>query len=128
MELLRRFPIVCDAREVRVDQEFEGVSLKKGDMVLAPTVLHGLDSSENEAPLEVRIKRRAPRHSSFGKGAHVCPGQYLARLEMRVLLEEWLERIPDFSLEEGTVVTYSGGIDLTVRPYVLVWDAPASAS
>ena len=127
MELLRRFPIVCDAREVRLDQEFEGVSLKQGDMVLAPTVLHGLDSSENDNPLEVRIKRKRPRHSSFGKGAHVCPGQYLARLEMRILLEEWLERIPDFSLKEGTVVTYSGGIDLTVRPYVLVWD-PTSRS
>ena len=41
---------------------------------------------------------------------------------MKVLLEEWLRLIPEFSLEPGTVVTYAGGIDLTVQPYILVWD------
>jgi camphor 5-monooxygenase len=122
MELLRRYPIVADAREVRVDQDFEGVHLNKGDMILAPTVLHGLDDAEYEKPLEVRIGRRAPHHTSFGKGVHICPGQYLARLEMRVLFEEWLRMIPDFSLEPGTTVQYAGGIDLTVKPYILVWD------
>ena len=55
MELLRRYPIVADAREVARDQEFEGVRLKKGDMILAPTVLHGLDGDEYESPMEVRI-------------------------------------------------------------------------
>lgn len=122
MELLRRFPIVADAREVRHDQEFEGVQLKQGDMILAPTVLHGLDNDEYDAPLEVRIDRKTPRHTSFGKGVHICPGQYLARLELRVLLEEWLQRIPEFALEPGVQVEYQGGIDLTVKPYVLVWD------
>jgi len=122
MELLRRFPIVADAREVARDQDFEGVHLRKGDMILAPTVLHGLDSEEYDSPMEVRIDRRAPRHTSFGKGVHICPGQYLARMELRVLLEEWLQRIPDFSLEPGSKVAYQGGIDLTVKPYVLVWD------
>jgi camphor 5-monooxygenase len=122
MELLRRFPIVADAREVRVDQEFEGVHLKKGDMVLSPTVLHGLDDAVYKNPLEVQIGRKSPNHTSFGKGVHICPGQYLARLELRVLLEEWLDRIPDFALESGVDVEYAGGIDLTVKPYVLVWD------
>jgi camphor 5-monooxygenase len=122
MELLRRFPIVADAREVRLDQEFEGVHLKQGDMVLSPTVLHGLDETEYANPLEVQIGRKAPHHTSFGKGVHICPGQYLARLELRVLLEEWLDRIPDFWLEPGVEVAYAGGIDLTVKPYVLVWD------
>ena len=122
MELLRRFPIVADAREVAIDQDFEGVHLKKGDMLLAPTVLHGLDEAEYDAPLEVRIDRRAPHHTSFGKGVHICPGQYLARMELRVLLEEWLKRIPEFSLEPGSTVEYKGGIDLTVKPYVLVWN------
>jgi hypothetical protein len=47
---------------------------------------------------------------------------------MRVLFEEWLKRIPDFSLEPGTSVQYSGGIDLTVKPYVLVWDVAGTRS
>jgi len=128
MELLRRYPIVADAREVRTDQDFEGVHLKKGDMILAPTVLHGLDDAEYDKPLEVRIGRKTPHHTSFGKGVHICPGQYLARLEMRVLFEEWLKRIPDFALEPGTTVQYSGGIDLTVKPYILVWDVASTRS
>jgi len=128
MELLRRYPIVADAREVRTDQDFEGVQLKKGDMILAPTVLHGLDDAEYDKPLEVRIGRKTPHHTSFGKGVHICPGQYLARLEMRVLFEEWLKRIPDFALEPGTTVQYSGGIDLTVKPYILVWDVASTRS
>jgi cytochrome P450 len=128
MELLRRYPIVADAREVRVEQEFEGVHLKQGDMVLAPTVLHGLDEAEYDSPMEVRIGRRAPHHTSFGKGVHICPGQYLARLELRVLLEEWLQRIPEFSLEPGSKVEYQGGIDLTVKPYVLVWDVAGTGA
>lgn len=122
MELLRRFPIVADAREVRIDQHFEGVDLRKGDMIVAPTVLHGLDDEQYDKPMEVRLERKWPRHTSFGKGVHICPGQYLARLEMKILLEEWLRLIPDFALEPGTVVTYAGGIDLTVQPYYLVWD------
>ena len=122
MELLRRYPIVADAREVRIDQDFEGVSLKEGDMIVAPTVLHGLDDEQYDQPMDVRLGRPTPRHTSFGKGVHICPGQFLARLEMKVLLEEWLRLIPEFSLEPGTVVTYAGGIDLTVQPYILVWD------
>jgi len=59
---------------------------------------------------------------------HICPGQYLARLEMRVLFDEWLKRIPDFSLAPGTTVQYSGGIDLTVKPYILVWDVAGTRS
>jgi len=126
MELLRRFPIVADAREVRRDQDFEGVHLKEGDMVLAPTILHGIDDAEYEKPLEVRIGRRTPNHTSFGKGVHICPGQHLARLEMRVFVEEWLRMIPDFSLEPGTQLRYSSGINLTVKPYTVVWDVAST--
>lgn len=122
LEFLRRFPIVADAREVRHDQDFEGVRLIKGDMVLAPTVLHGLDDEQFENPLEVDLDRRLSNLTSFGKGVHLCPGAHLARLEMRVLLEEWLKRIPDFALAPGTVISYAGGINQTVTPYTLVWD------
>ena len=122
LEFLRRFPIVADAREVRVDQDFEGVHLRKGDMVLAPTVLHGLDEEQFANPMEVDLDRPLPNLTSFGKGVHLCPGQHLARLEMRVLLEEWLKRIPDFALAPGTVISYAGGINQTVAPYTLVWD------
>lgn len=125
MEMLRRFPIVADAREVKTDQHFEGVELKQGDMILAPTVLHGLDDEVYDAPMEVRFDRKLPRLTSFGKGAHICPGQFLARMEMKILLEEWLKRIPDFEVEPGADVSFAGGIDMTVQPYMLVWNVAA---
>lgn len=125
MELLRRFPIVADAREVRHDVEYNGVTLKQGEMILAPTVLHGLDDEQYDAPLEVRLGRPMPRHTSFGKGVHICPGQFLARLELRVMLEEWLRLIPEFSVAPDSEVQFAGGIDQTVLPYDLVWEVPA---
>lgn len=90
--------------------------------VLVPTVLHGLDDEQFENPLEVNLDRPLPNLTSFGKGVHLCPGAHLARLEMRVLLEEWLTRIPDFTLAPGPVISYAGGINQTVTPYTLVWD------
>ena len=121
-ELLRRFPLVSSSREVREDMEFEGVTLRKGDMILGPTLLHGLDDAENADPFAVKVHRAAPRHSSFGKGDHTCPGQHLARVELRILLEEWLKRIPDFAVAPGTELTYTGGAVCAVSPYVLEWD------
>ena len=123
LEFLRRFPVVADAREVRHDQDFEGVRLLKGDMILAPTVLHGLDEKQFANPLEVDLDRPLPNLTSFGKGVHLCPGQHLARLEMRVTLEEWLKRIPDFNLAPDTIISYASGINQGVAPYTLVWDA-----
>ena len=49
------------------------------------------------------------RHMAFGSGIHRCAGSNLARMELRVALEEWLARIPSFRLEEGTEVTWAAG-------------------
>ena len=49
---------------------------------------------------EVRIDRKENPHVAFGLGIHRCIGSNLARMEMRIALEEWLKRIPDFELEQ----------------------------
>ena len=46
---------------------------------------------------------------AFGSGIHRCAGSNLARMELRVALEEWLARIPEFGLAEGAEVTWAGG-------------------
>lgn len=125
MELLRRFPLASSAREVREDMVLEGATLRKGDMIYCPTWLHGLDETENKDPFTVQLHRRGSRHSTFGKGDHTCPGQHLARTELRILFEEWLTRIPDFEVEPGSTITFTAGIVCAVDPYVLVWDVPA---
>lgn len=55
------------------------------------------------------IDREVNRHSAFGLGVHRCLGSHLARMELRVALEVWMERFPDFELADPTSVTWSGG-------------------
>lgn len=120
-ELARRFPLVVVGREVRADMSFEGAQLKAGEMVVAPTPLHGLDEHENPNPLMVDFARAEVRHSTFGAGSHTCPGAHLARTETRILLEEWLARIPDFRVAPEARVQYTGGIVGSVNELRLVW-------
>lgn len=123
-ELLRRFPIVNQGRMVRADMEFKGVHLKAGDMVLMPTTLHGLDEREFENPLEVNFRRDKPAmNSTFGNGPHRCPGSNLARNELRIFLEEWLKRIPDFEVTPGDRAGMSSGVNGTIYYLPLSWQA-----
>jgi camphor 5-monooxygenase len=124
LEFVRRFPLVSSAREVRSDIEWEGVQLKAGDMVMAPTLVVALDEAINANPFAFDLGRGAGRrHATFGKGSHTCPGAHLARMEMKIVLREWLARIPEFRLAPGSaVLSYSSGIVGTVNPFVLEWD------
>ena len=60
-------------------------------------------------PDSVRLDRGANRHSGFGLGIHRCVGSHLARMELRVALEVWLQRIPAFTLADPDAVTWSAG-------------------
>jgi len=121
-ELLRRYPLVIDGREIVDDIEFEGVSLKKGEMILMPTILHGLDERENDRPMVVDLDRTKMSHLTFGDGAHKCPGAHLARTEIRVTIEEWLKRIPDFDLAPDSDLTFISGVVGSIDELRLVWD------
>jgi len=121
-ELFRRFPLVNEARIVANDILYDGVEMKAGDMVLAPTTLHGIDERENECPMKLDFSRKKRSHSTFGSGVHICAGMHLARLEAVILLEEWLKRIPRFRMKPGfEFKTYSGIIG-SAGPLELEWD------
>lgn len=120
-ELFRRFGLVSIAREVRHDMHFHGVDLKAGDMIAIPTQVHGLDPRINPDPLAIDPARKRARHSTFGSGPHMCPGQELARKEVAITLEEWLRRIPDFALGEGSDLSPVPGIVGALRRVELVW-------
>lgn len=122
-ELLRRFPIALLAREVAEDMDFGGVALKAGDMVVVPTPLDGLDDRKFEQPLDVDFSRKATIHTTFGAGAHRCMGSMLARTELRIFLEEWLTRIPDFEIKSGARVEVSARSVATITSLPLVWKA-----
>lgn len=121
-ELLRRFPIVNDGREVAEDTVFEGVTMKKGEMIVMPTPLHGLDDRENEDAIKVDFARTTCRHSTFGNGAHKCPGALLARTELKIALREWLARIPEFTLAPDLELSFTCGVGGSVDELRLVWN------
>ena len=121
-ELLRRFPVVNQGRMVVADMDYKGVSMRAGDQIIMPTTLHGLDDRKFDDPLRVDFSRPMPIHSTFGNGVHRCPGSLLARTELRIFLEEWLKRIPDFSIKPGATVGIRAGVNATIYSLPLVWE------
>lgn len=121
-EMLRRFPVATLAREVKQDVVFDGVVMKAGDMVLVPTPLDGLDDRRFEHPLSVDFNRDKPIHATFGAGVHRCMGAMLARTELRIFLEEWLKRIPDFTLKPGSQPRVAARTVATIVSLELAWD------
>lgn len=122
LEFLRRFPLVSNAREVRREVEFGGVTLKPRDMIMGSTILVAMSEETNSQPLEFQLKRPKRHFFLFGKGIHICPGAPLARLELKIILKEWLARIPEFRLVEGANLSYMSGIVSAVSQFELEWE------
>jgi cytochrome P450 len=108
-ELLRAYSPVTMARIVDRDTEFQGCPMHAGDRVLMSFPAANRDPRQFESPDEVILDREHNRHVAFGSGIHRCAGSNLARLELRVALQTWLQRIPDFELPDPAAVTWAGG-------------------
>ena len=108
-ELLRAYSPVTMARIVTEDVEFEGCPMQEGDRVLMAFPAANRDPAVFDRADEVVLDRSANRHLAFGSGIHRCAGSHLARLELRVALQVFLERIADFELVDPGAVTWAGG-------------------
>lgn len=108
-EFLRRFGIPNTARVVTHDMDYRGLKLRKGEQILLSKALHGLDERRYMNPLAIDFHRPRQPHAAFGDGPHRCPGAPLARMEMRVFLEQWLEHIPNFQITPGDAPLTSSG-------------------
>jgi cytochrome P450 len=69
---------------------------------------------------QVDFHRESNRHIAFGGGVHRCLGSHLARMELRVALEEWHAAVPDYAIADGVVLRYSQGLR-QVENLELVW-------
>jgi cytochrome P450 len=108
-EFLRAYAPVTMARLVAEDFEFEGCPMKEGDWLLLPFPAANRDPEVFEDANQVILERLDNRHSAFGLGIHRCLGSNLARMEIRVALEEWMACYPDFELVDPSLVTWSAG-------------------
>jgi cytochrome P450 len=109
-ELLRYYSFVeITNRTVSRDLEFAGVAMKGGDRIMLPTSAAGRDDEQFPDAHVVDFGREPNRHLAFAAGPHRCLGSHLARSELRIALEEWHARIPEYRIAAGTGVTYHGG-------------------
>jgi cytochrome P450 len=126
-EFLRYYAIVSPVRKVLEQVEFHGFTLMPDDMVALPLCAAARDPREFEDAQLVNFDRSANRHTAFGAGPHRCLGSHLARRELRIALEEWHKRIPDYELAPGTAINdlhevTSGVLSFDQLP--LVWTPP----
>jgi cytochrome P450 len=76
------------------DFESHGKQVREGDKVLFWFVSGNRDEEHFERPFEIDLLRSPNRHMAFGQGGpHVCLGMWLARLEVRLLLQELVKRV-----------------------------------
>ncbi|MEV6979674.1 cytochrome P450 [Sphaerisporangium sp. NPDC051017] len=108
-ELLRVYAPVTMARLVKEDMHWRGVDMKADDWILLSFPAANRDPAQFDQAGDVVLDREVNRHAAFGLGIHRCVGSHLARMELRVALEVWLERIPTFSLEDPSAVTWATG-------------------
>jgi cytochrome P450 len=128
-ELLRAYAPVTMARLVKEDMHWRGVDMKADDWILLSFPAASRDPAQFDRAGEVIIDREVNRHAAFGLGIHRCVGSHLARMQLRVALEVWLERVPNFTLADPAAVRWSVGQVRGPRalPVRIAGPAPAPA-
>jgi cytochrome P450 len=98
-------PVKHFMRSATADTELGGRGIAKGDWLMLCYASGNRDEEVFEDPFSFRCDRKPNRHVAFGYGAHLCLGQYLAKLEMRILFEELLPRLKSIALDGDMKMT-----------------------
>jgi len=120
-ELLRVFSVTFSGRTLTQDYEMRGVKLKKGDKITSILPAANYDPGAFENPRQINFRRPRKPNLAFAGGVHSCMGAHLARLEMRICITEFLRRIPDFQLRDGTKIEYWPGGVVGPKVVPLTW-------
>jgi cytochrome P450 len=108
-EFLRFFtPQRVNSRTVARDVALGGQQLRRGDQLLLCRWAANLDEEEFDRADEIVIDREVNKHFAFGLGAHRCLGSSVARIMAQVMLREFLERVPEFEIDEDALVEFDG--------------------
>jgi cytochrome P450 len=121
-ELLRRYSFTVPPRIVGEDMAFEGAEMRKGERAFLFLPAADLDPREFPSPEAFDLNRENKAHIAFGTGPHRCLGSHLARIELQVLYEELLARMPEFRLDPARPIRYHGGHVVGPDTLHLLWD------
>jgi cytochrome P450 len=121
-ELLRRDAVIMIGRVASEDVEVGGHQIKAGERILCNSIAANRDPRQFPDPQQVQLDRVPNRHVSFGMGPHRCVGSHLARLELRIVIEEFHKRIPDYRLADGFEIHRHLNQVAGIDALPLVWD------
>lgn len=121
-ELLRRYSFTIPMRRVARDTELGGFKLKEGEWLALYLPGADLDEREFARPEEFDMHRENKAHVAFGAGAHRCLGAHLARVELQVLYQQMLKRLPPFRLDPDRPAVFHSGNIIAVDSLPIRWD------
>ncbi|MEN9855801.1 MAG: hypothetical protein RLZZ157_927 [Pseudomonadota bacterium] len=115
-------PVKHFMRSATADYELRGQTIKKGDWLFLSYPSGNRDEEVFDDPYAFRIDRSPNKHLAFGYGAHLCLGQHLAKMEMRIFWEELLPRLKSVELSgepKLTEANFVGGLKSLPIRYVM---------
>lgn len=124
-ELLRRYAFVAPIRILKKDREFRGVQFRQGERAMMFLPSASVDAAAYPEPLKFDLRRENLTHMAFGSGPHFCLGMHLARLELRVMYETLLKKLPEFRLDPRQPSTFHGSIIAGPTAIHLAWKPEA---
>ncbi len=120
-EFLRLYSPVTSRRQATQDTEIADVKIKAGDWITTSSSLGSLDPRRFENPRDFNLNRENKRHFAFSTGPHFCIGMQLARRELVTAIEEWMQRVPTFSLAEKDDIDVRAGSVFAIDRLPLKW-------
>lgn len=121
-EILRRYTFTVPTRRVTRDVEFAGLQMKENDRIMLFLPGADLDPREFANPEVYDMERENNVHIAFGVGPHRCLGSHLARIELQVIYEQMLARLPEFRLDPDQPARFRGGNILAMESLPIRWD------
>lgn len=125
-EAYRRYGIANTTRMVKKDCVVDGAQMRVGDKVLCTIHIAGLQDDKYEDADDIKLGREKQQHLAFSTGSHTCIGHFLARMEMRVFIEEWLKKINSCRVAAGYTPQFRPGLVVQLPKLELEWNAAKS--
>ena len=125
-ELLRMHAFINLNRICEADTEFHGVQFKQGDNIVVPSFVTDRDAKTFPDPHNFnpeRSKVERTMHHAFGDGPHKCIGMHLAKLEIKIVLEEFTKRVDAFSISDKSKIKAHGGTTMGMDNLPITWTA-----